>query len=196
MIAQGRPQWDYQKLVGSIHPFVKAFLEASSEDRVGLIGSMSQEGKVVLRHYAHGAAVLAVRKSDAALLVYSLTAVAILSHFDDFRDLLFYLSVLFHASLSIGADPKPLFLTAKGLATEDFGREIAEFPWRSPESRDIKAFGIEAVMTPLGVDYQTSEKWDAAEAEKILARERRLQAMLDRNKTTSFDDVRRRLERY
>jgi hypothetical protein len=62
--------------------------------------------------------------------------------------------MLFHSASKLGLDTKRLFReNARLCADEIVSKEMAEFPARTPESRDLRAFDLRESEGPEGFTY-------------------------------------------
>lgn len=100
-------------------------------------------------------AILAIRRESPALIHEGLTALAAEAGTgSDGRDSMVSLALLHHSAVKLGVDAARLFEQAASLTVEDFQGAIRSFPLRTPNKRDLAAWGFKEAMTKDGFDYQ------------------------------------------
>ena len=115
-----RPRRDYGKLFDPVIPFVEAFVSEDPAGRSKVPSQLSSDALGALRTFAHGAAVVAVRRESPPLIALSLAALAILAAVDDPRDLSFYLATVYYSATKLGLDTQKLFSEAASPAVRVF----------------------------------------------------------------------------
>src|SRR5262249_52934989 len=144
----------YVRLFDVVAPVIEAFAAlCQSHHRAEFASNLSADALGILRTFAHAASVLAVRGGAPQLLLQGLIAIAILGVRDDIRDLTFYLATLYHSAVKIGVDAAQLFSQVAPLSpSESLQSTMREFPFRSPSTREIRAFGLRETVTRQGFD--------------------------------------------
>ncbi len=144
---------DYTKLFDAVVPMIEAFATANSTDRASLASKLNLDARGILRTFASSMPVLAVRRQSPELIAQGLTALAILSKIDDYRDLTFYLCALHHSARKLGVNTAKLFADVATLTPSlSFQAEMRGFPSRPPESRDLAAFRFRETSAADGFD--------------------------------------------
>jgi hypothetical protein len=161
-MAATRQARDYAKLLDPVVPLIEAFAAGTPGDRARECSKLNPDALYILRTFAFAMPMLAVRRESPTLITQGLKALAILAETDDFRDLTFYLATLHHSAIKLGLDARQVFGDAACLVSAARLREeMRSFPLRSPETRDLSAFGFRETLS--GGEYDlVQDPWETA----------------------------------
>jgi len=148
-----RPRRDYGKLFDPVIPFVEAFVSEDPAGRSKVPSQLSSDALGALRTFAHGAAVVAVRRESPPLIALSLAALAILAAVDDPRDLSFYLATVYYSATKLGLDTQKLFSEAASLCSPGFFRDYMQgFPMLPDRAKELRGFWLRETTSEEGFD--------------------------------------------
>ncbi|HXN48398.1 MAG TPA: hypothetical protein VN893_17245 [Bryobacteraceae bacterium] len=141
-----------------------AFEEADEAGRVKVTERLSRESGAALLAFASELAASALRRNSPELIRLGLLAVGVEGGRCDIRDDMTALALLYHSAAKLGLDAAASFSKVAALVPatdprlEQFGtsvkKELAGFPSRPPESRNLKAFGFRERMSNQGLIYE------------------------------------------
>ncbi|MEQ1885324.1 MAG: hypothetical protein ABL967_09705 [Bryobacteraceae bacterium] len=150
-------------LLPVVGEFIKTLHSATPDARAAAIASLTPESRALLRHFAARAGVLAVQKQDGILIEQGIWAVSVLGEFDDYRDLLFSVAILYNCSQRLGLNPDPVLNeAANSAANATLQREMRDFPKRPPKTGSLEAFFLREQIT----DGEFDIVQDVAEIDK------------------------------
>jgi hypothetical protein len=130
----------------------RSFAQLDAGSRNDMRGSISLDEFYTLLTFSRRAAVFAMREGRSDL-IDGLTALAMIeAQRVDYRDILVALSLLHHAGVRAGEDPKSVFGGAAALAEPEVSKLMEGFAARRPADRDLRdAWGFDEVETERGV---------------------------------------------
>lgn len=137
-----------------ISDFVRMFMQAAMPERRLIIDAIPPRAGGFLTCFAERMATLGVRKQSRQILLEGLVALVVESYKEDFRDNLINLAPLYDAALRTGVDPQALFNEAASYLNNAPARDIAEFPRRKLEDRDLASMGFIESSDADGFKYE------------------------------------------
>jgi hypothetical protein len=143
----------YTKLLDAVEPFIKAYVAMSDSERNSVAARLSSDALGILLTFARVMSSLAIRRKTPSLIVEGLTALSILGDGQDFRDNMCHVAALYYSAAKLGLNTKQIFEDAARLATPGIlQQQMYEFPQRTPDHRDLKAFFLRETTTSGGFD--------------------------------------------
>ena len=128
---------------------------SDTDERSKIRRSISMDQFYTLINFAKRTAVFGVRRAEAGLVADGLTAIAMIEQERvDFRDILWCLSLLYHAANRAGGNADEMFCAAGALAEPEVAGDFVDFMDQTPEYRDLrKSWGYDEVQTDQGVGF-------------------------------------------
>jgi hypothetical protein len=133
----------------------KQYSMSTVDERYKIRHSISMDQFYTLINFSKRSAVFGVRYVDPAFVSDGLTAIAMIEkNRVDFRDILWCLSLLYHASNKVGGFAEEMFRSTADLAEPDVAKLLVNFLQQTPEYRDLRnSWGYDEVQTDAGVGF-------------------------------------------
>lgn len=140
-------------LDSALSAVVRSLAAAPADVRAQARGRISMEQFYTLLNFSQRAAVIGLREKNVERVRDGLAAVALIerARIDD-RNIPLVLSLLYHATVRIGADADALFSASAALAEPAVSQTIRQFAASAPEVKSLRdAWGFSEVQTSAGI---------------------------------------------
>lgn len=142
----------FDSAITEICNFIKSI---DSDQRGEFISLLDDDAKWMLYSFSVRMSMLGVRKNSIDDLLNGLIALILVTHKNNYQDILGNICLFYHSVTLLKADPRKLFTTACEYAPSEYARNLfLQFLDRSPRDQIIAAFGAKEVQVPNGLVYQ------------------------------------------
>lgn len=138
-----------------IRDVCRQYARSDADKRSDIRHAISMDQFYTLINFAKRSAVFGLREASVDIIADGLTALAMIEQERvDFRDILLYLGVLYHAANRAGGDADEMFRNAAALAETEVAEFLINFTEQTPEYRNIREYwGYDEVKTDDGVGF-------------------------------------------
>jgi len=138
--------------ISEICNFIKSI---DSNQRSEFISLLDDQAIWMLFSFSVRMSMLGVRKNSTDNLLRGLISLILVTHENNYQDILGNVSLFYHSANLLEVDPRKLFTTACEYAPSEYASNLfLQFLDRSPKDQMLIAFGAKEVQGPNGLVYQ------------------------------------------